>query len=178
MKFLERKIKTYTKLGTPARTRVTASQGRGVWGGEELRGAVTCPPACTLTTAVRREHVQRAARLKPASIFTGAVVYATTIDRLSVGFGDRAVWPRLDRHGYIDMGIDSATAQPDCCFLQPAPVAQRRLFPCHSGTEAIYPASHSGQAMCLQSCCVRQLFCIWCIWPVYLSVWWVRIAIV
>ncbi|OWR41960.1 hypothetical protein KGM_203015 [Danaus plexippus plexippus] len=58
------------------------------------------------------------------------------------------------------MGIDSATAQPDCCFLQPAPVAQRRLFPCHSGTEAIYPASHSGQAMCLQSCCVRQLFCI------------------
>ncbi|CAG9558038.1 unnamed protein product [Danaus chrysippus] len=81
---------------------------------------------------VRREHVHEAARLKPASLLSGAVVSSSTIDRLTAGSGDRGGWPRLDRHGYIDMGIDSASAQPDCCFLQPAPVAQRRFYPCHS----------------------------------------------
>lgn len=49
--------------------------------------------------------------------------------------GDCSRWPtqRLDRHGYIDMGIDSNVlghpVKSDCCFLAPPAPLQRRRYP-------------------------------------------------
>ncbi|CAH2103498.1 unnamed protein product [Euphydryas editha] len=81
-------------------------------------------------------HVRPAPPLNPALQLSGngRVDQAATIELATAKpVSDCSRWParRLDRHGYIDMGIDSNvrahTMPPDRCFLAPStPLSHRR----------------------------------------------------
>lgn len=125
------------KLYLGWRSRRCSEYLRAGWGRARGSGAHV---AGECATAHGTRHVRTAPPLNPALQSSGnsRVDQTATIELATAKpVGDCSRWPtqRLDRHGYIDMGIDSnVLAHPvpsDCCFLAPSAPLQRRRYPQH-----------------------------------------------